>query len=137
MKTIQVIAPIASLIAMMVIHSGCQSSAGHTPGSTAPSPPSKVLYMDPLVTKSVVSTGLHVAELPDGRLEVMANLKNLLNKRIQVEVQCVFKDLQGFSTGDETPWRTLILTENGEETLRFVSLNNLARDYAIRVREAH
>jgi hypothetical protein len=49
----------------------------------------------------------------------------------------VFKDESGFSTDDETPWQTLILTENSQEDLRFVSINNKARDFTIRVRQAH
>jgi hypothetical protein len=48
----------------------------------------------------------------------------------------VFKELDGFSSGDETPWQTLILTENGQESVRFVSMNDKAKDFTIRVREA-
>jgi hypothetical protein len=48
----------------------------------------------------------------------------------------VFKDSAGFSTGDETPWQDVILTENGQETVRFTSMNNQATKYTIRVRQA-
>jgi hypothetical protein len=53
-----------------------------------------------------------------------------------VQVQCVFKDSAGFSTGDETPWENVILTENGQETVRFTSMNNLASKFTVRVRQA-
>jgi hypothetical protein len=48
----------------------------------------------------------------------------------------VFKDEQGFSTGDETPWQNVILTENSQEDLRFLSMNDKARNFTIRVRQA-
>ena len=72
----------------------------------------------------------------DGRLEVTANIRNRESRRIQVQVGCVFKDDQGFPTGDETLFQTLILTENAQEGVKFDSMNNLARKYTIRVRQA-
>jgi hypothetical protein len=48
----------------------------------------------------------------------------------------VFKDLNGFTMGDETPFQTLILTENATEDIKFTSINNQAKRYTIRVREA-
>ena len=74
--------------------------------------------------------------LPDGRLEVIANVKNREARRIQVQANCVFKDEQGFSTGDETPFQNLILAENSTEAVRFTSMNTNARKYTIRVRQA-
>ena len=69
-------------------------------------------------------------------MKVSCVLQNRENRRIQVQVQCVFKDAQGFSTGDERPWGNVILTENGMETLNFTSLNNKAATYTVRVRQA-
>jgi hypothetical protein len=67
---------------------------------------------------------------------VVANVKNRESRRIQVQVNCVFKDEQGFSTGDETPWQTLILSENSTEAVRFTAMNPLAKKYTVRVRQA-
>lgn len=86
--------------------------------------------------RSITCTGMQERVLEDGRLEVAANLRNRLNRRIQVQAQCVFKDAQGFGTGDETPWQDVIFTENTQETVRFTSLNDKARGYTVRVREA-
>ncbi len=94
------------------------------------------VLMDPGAQRSVTSAGIQESILPDGRLEVVANVRNRENRRIQVQINCVFKDAQGFSTGDETPWQTLILTENGQEAVRFTAMNERARRYTIRVREA-
>jgi len=85
---------------------------------------------------SVTCTGLQERPLADGRLEVVANVKNREARPIQVQINCVFKDEQGFFTGDETPWQTLILSENSTEAVRFAAMNTLARKYTVRVRQA-
>ncbi|MFT3783110.1 MAG: YcfL family protein [Nibricoccus sp.] len=94
------------------------------------------VLMDKQVQYSVTSTGIQYTNLPDGRLQVTANIKNRENRRIQVQVDCVFKTEDGVSTGDETPWQTLILGENTTEAVSFTSMNNQARKYTIRVRQA-
>src|SRR3954451_9133637 len=63
----------------------------------------KFVLLDKPAQNSVTCTGLQERFLADGRLEVVANVKNRENRRIQVQVNCVFKDELGFSTGDETP----------------------------------
>ena len=95
-----------------------------------------VVLMDPGVQYSVTCSGVQEQILPDGRLEVIAHLRNRENRRIEVQANCVFKDQNGFTTGDETPFVMVILTENGTEDARFVSMNNLAKKYTIRVRQA-
>ena len=94
------------------------------------------VLLDKGTERSVTCSRLEQQPLPDGRIEVLANIRNRQERRIQVEVNCVFKDDRGFSTGDETPFQTLILTENAQETVRFVSANALAKKYTIRVRQA-
>jgi hypothetical protein len=88
------------------------------------------------VQRSVTCSGIQERILPDGRLEVTAQIRNRENRRIEVQVNCVFKDINGYSTGDETPFQTLILTENATEHVRFVSMNAQARKFTIRVRQA-
>jgi hypothetical protein len=92
--------------------------------------------LDPGVRYSVTCSGVQERTLPDGRLEVVAHLRNRENRRIEVQANCVFKDGNSFSTGDETPFVMVILTENGTEDVKFVSMNNLAKKYTIRVRQA-
>ena len=94
------------------------------------------VLMDPGGQYSVTCSGLQITPLPDGRLKVVANVRNRENRRIQVQINCVFKDTQGFSTGDETPWQTLVLTENGQESVAFESANDKAKKYTVRVRQA-
>jgi hypothetical protein len=95
-----------------------------------------VVLLDPGVQYSVTCSGVQEKMLPDGRLEVVAHLRNRENRRIEVQANCVFKDLNSFSTGDETPFAMVILTENGTEDVKFTSMNALAKKYTIRVRQA-
>jgi hypothetical protein len=113
-------------------------------GSQEPGSPSsydlensgKLVLLDKGVERSVRYPSILERVLEDGRLEVIANVKNRLNRRIEVQISCVFKDETGFPSNDEAPFRRLILTENAEEGVRFVSLNNQARTYTIRIRQA-
>ena len=79
-----------------------------------------MVLLDPGVQYSVTCSGIQEQTLPDGRLEVVAHLRNRENRRIEVQANCVFKDQNGFSTGDETPFVMVILTENahGRRALR-------------------
>lgn len=95
------------------------------------------VLLDRMVQRSVTCSGIQQTALPDGRLKVVANVRNREARRIQVQVNCVFKDAQGFPTGDETPFQTLILSENAQEGVEFVSMNDKAKKYTIRVRQAH
>jgi uncharacterized protein YcfL len=124
----------------LALLAGCKTE----PGPFAPQDTTKYtlestdsfILMDKQVQYSVTSTGIQYRNLPDGRLEIVANIKNRENRRIQVQVSCVFKTDQGFTTGDETPWQTLILGENTTEAVTFTSMNNQARKYTVRVRQA-
>ncbi len=96
------------------------------------------VLLGPHVQRSVTCTGIERRTRSDGRLEVTANIRNRENRRIQVQVDCVFKDAQGFaSEDDQPPFQTLIMTENAQEAAHFVSMNEKAKRFTIRVREAH
>ncbi|HOX56532.1 MAG TPA: hypothetical protein P5205_06395 [Candidatus Paceibacterota bacterium] len=107
-----------------------------TPKTPAYEGKEPLVLLDPGVQYSVTCSGIQEQILSDGRLELVAHLRNRENRRIEVQANCVFKDQNGFSTGDETPFVTVILTENATEDVRFTSINNLARKYTIRVRQA-
>lgn len=131
--------PVAAVLAAGVL-TGCSTPTG-------PFPPldttkytlensERFVLLDQATQVSVTCTGLQEVTLPDGRLEVVANVKNRENRRLEVQVNCVFKDASGFSTGDETPWQTLILSEYATEAVRFTAMNGQARKYTVRVRQA-
>lgn len=96
----------------------------------------RVVLMDPGVQYSITCTGIQEAATADGRLEVIAQIRNRENRRIEVQVNCVFKDANGYTTGDETPFQALILTENASEQVKFTAMNTLAKKYTIRIRQA-
>jgi len=96
----------------------------------------KLVLLDKGVEHSVTCPNIEERINDDGRMEVIANVRNRLNRRIEVQVNCVFKDEKGFPTNDEAPFKTLILDENAQEGVRFISMNGQARTYTIRVREA-
>jgi uncharacterized protein YcfL len=134
--------PFLSIVSLAVfaVCAGCVTE----PGPFAPLDTTKFtlenterfVLLDKAAQFSVTCTGLQERMLADGRMEVVANVKNRENRRIQVQVSCAFKDDQGFSTGDETPFETLILSENATEAVRFTAMNPNARKYTVRVRQA-
>ena len=95
----------------------------------------KFVLLDEPAQIRVKCTGLQERILPDGRLEVVANVKNLERRSLEVRINCVFKDEQGLSTEEETPFRKLSLVEGSTQAVQFTSVNNQARKYTIRVRE--
>ncbi|MDB6094275.1 MAG: hypothetical protein JWM32_1837 [Verrucomicrobia bacterium] len=131
---------LATTSAVLAFFAGCATEPGpFTPQDTTKytiENTEKFVLLDKPTQISVTCTGLKERELPDGRIEVVANVKNRENRRIQVQINCVFKDDQGFATGDETPFQTLILAENSTEAVRFTAMNSLAKKYTIRVRQA-
>ena len=96
----------------------------------------RLVFLDPAVQYSITSSGMYENTLPDGRLEIIVQFRNRENRRIEVQTDCVFKDAAGVIVGDQAPFQTLILTENATEQVRFISANNLAKKYTIRVRQA-
>ena len=130
---------IVLLLLAVAVGTGCRTNEGvYAPVNTTRydyENTSKFVLMDPGAQRSVTTSGIQERTLPDGRLEVATNVRNRENRRLQVQVNCEFKDEQGFAI-DSTPWQTLILTENGQETVRFAAMNNQAKKYTIRIREA-
>ena len=137
MKTLYLL--LAALAATAFLSAGCVSDHGaYTPENTTGSDAEnreKFVLLDPGAQRSVTCSGLQETTLPDGRMKVVANVRNRENRRIQVQINCEFKDAQGFPI-DPTPFQTLILIENGQEAVPFESLNDKAKKYTIRVRQA-
>ena len=140
MKTPSLLA-LATTTAALALWAGCASE----PGATAPQDSTKYTLENTenfeLLGKStqtaVAGTGLQPRMLPDGRLEVVASVKNRENRPVKIQVNCVFKDAAGFTTGDETPFQTVELAANATEAVHFTAANPLAKKYTIRVREVN
>lgn len=96
----------------------------------------RFVLLDIDMKHSITCSGIHERTLEDGRIEVTAQIRNREVRRLQVQVNCVFKDASAVSTGDETPFQTVILTENATESVKFISANSSAKKYTVRVRQA-
>jgi hypothetical protein len=94
-----------------------------------------IVLLDQRVQNSVTCPGIQETRLPDGRLQVAAQLRNREERRIQVQANCEFKDAQGF-TIDSTPFQNVFFDSNSQETVRFIAMNEKAVRYTIRIRQA-
>ena len=131
--------PLFAATAGALLLSGCATGGASAPRNTMKyslENSAKFVLLDSMVQRSVTCSGLQERFLEDGRLEVVANVRNREGRRIETQINCVFKDEQGFPV-DDTPFQTLILTEHAQEGVRFISLNNKAKTYTVRVRQAH
>ena len=129
----------ALLLLTLLGGSGCRTEGAFKPINTTRydfENESSFVLMDRSMQRSVTVSGLQETVGEDGRLEVVANVRNRVNRRLHVQIGCVFKNEAGFGTGDEIPWQTLILTEAEQKSIRFISMNDKAKRYTIRVRQA-
>jgi hypothetical protein len=115
-------------------------------GSTKTPPPAatryalentaKVVLADETVQPAVECTGLQETRRKDGRLEIVASFKNRGLATLPVEVSAVFKGAAGEPLPGETVWHRLTLEGNNTVVARFVSPDDRARDFTVRVRSA-
>jgi len=136
-KTILQTLPVAAVLFIV----GCSSTYDKGPylpqKSKTPAYESTeaLILLDPGVQYSVTMATYAQRTLEDGRLEVVVGLRNRENRRLEMQVDCLFKDVAGVVT-DEAPFQAIILTENATEQVKFVSLNALAKKFTVRVRQA-
>jgi len=131
---------IFAVFAGLALLAGCTTESGPFPPQSTTKytveNTEKFVVLDNPEQAAVTCTGLQERVLPDGRLEIVANVKNRENRRIRFQIDCMFKDEQGFSTGDEAPIQKLDLAGNATEAVRFTAANARAKRYTIRVRQA-
>jgi uncharacterized protein YcfL len=139
MKLRQTLPPLAACCALALL-AACAS----VPAPQAPQDSTKFTVENTVrfvaldsQTEAVVScTGLQERTLGDGRLEVVANLRNGGGSPVKVLVECAFLDEQGLPVGPEARWRTLAIGAESTEVVRFTAPVLAARKYSIRVRSA-
>jgi hypothetical protein len=108
------------------------------PATAAPAaaPDEKFAPADAAAAAALECAILQERTLGDGRLEVVAVVRNRTAQRVEAQVRCAFRDSQGITDGDETPWQTLVLDGNSAEAVRFAALSPSAARYAISARLA-
>ena len=127
----------AGALGLLALLAGCATPGPYLPQDTAKytlENTEKFVLLDRASQKAVTCTKLQEQILPDGRLEVIANVKNRINHRIEVQIGCVFKNAEGIASGDETPFQSLILAPYQTQSLKFTAMNDKSRNYTIRVR---
>ena len=129
------LAPLVSVVLLIgcAHHQGAYAPVGTTVGNLENS--ASFVLLDPGAQQSVTCPGIQQQRLADGRLQIKANLRNRENRRIQVQVSCAFKDAQDFVV-EETPFVNVFLDENAMQGVDFVSMNDRAQRFTIRVRQA-
>ena len=108
---------------------GPQDTTKFTMGNT-----DRFLALDAATEAAISCTGLQERSLPDGRLEVVANLRNSGGAAVKVHVQCVFLDEQGLPLRADAPWQGLSISNGATEVVRFTAPSADAKKYSIRVR---
>lgn len=90
-----------------------------------------VVALDPIAQAGVQCCAVHERVLPDGRLEVAAELQNLSEKPLRLNLNCEFRDAQGVALKDEAPMRVIEVAAGAIETVRFTAPNPAAQHYTV------
>jgi uncharacterized protein YcfL len=131
--------PLLTALCCLGALAGCATA----PGTQAPRDSTKFTIentdrfaaLDPATQATVSCTGLQERTLGDGRLEVIANVKNQGGGPVRVQIQCLFLDEQGAQVGAGAAWQALALAGDSTEVVRFTAPDAVAKRYAIRVRK--
>jgi uncharacterized protein YcfL len=114
-------------------HKGPYQATTYKPGTTSLEHTEKVIFASNIGGK-VRLVAVKDTVLPDGRLEVYAELENMTGKNLVVQVQAQFKDASGALLRDETNWKTIVMAPRSSESYRENSMNANAKDFIIRVK---
>jgi hypothetical protein len=123
------LAVLAGCTAVITTGDGQQDTTKFTVENT-----DRFLAMDAATEAAISCTGLQERSLPDGRLEVIANLRNSGSGAAKVHVQCVFLDDQGIALTGDVPRQVLTISNGTTEVVRFAAPGANAKKYSIRVR---
>jgi hypothetical protein len=132
--------PVALLAALLALASweGCASR----PDEPSPQDTTKFtventerfVAMDAATEAAVGCTGLQERTLGDGRIEVVANLRNASDKPVRVQVECVFLDADGLAVPGDAPRQVVSIGGGTTEVVRFTASSLRTARYSIRAR---
>lgn len=130
--------PVIAVIALAMIS---LSSCGSTPRAatagaqeTAVTDEAPVVFTDAKLADAIIVGKVRGRHDQHGHLQAAATLENTTATAIVVGVRTVFRDSDGFSTGDETPWTRLVIGGGALENYQVRSLNDMAEDFQIEIR---
>ncbi|MCC6416566.1 MAG: hypothetical protein IT582_11710 [Opitutaceae bacterium] len=117
---------------------GCASTDG--PGAAAPMAGAdeheSFVTMNKAAQAAIECAEIFTRTLPDGRLEVVANLRNTGDYSLRLKTSCVFKDTQGRALKDEAPVLKVEVAAGALETVRFTAPSLAAQHFTVRVSAA-
>lgn len=140
MTTRQTIHVLASLCALCALAGCMATSASEAPQDTAKftvGNTERFVAQDPASDAAVSCTGLQERTLPDGRLEVVANIKNRGPQDVAAGICCTFFNDLGDPLGGDDVWKPLKVAGDSTEVVKFTAPGASAKRYEIRVRDAH
>jgi uncharacterized protein YcfL len=94
------------------------------------------VYLNKGLNKQLMLVDQAVSFTEDGRLVVKAKLFNKLPQDLRVQIQTVFKDQDGYPSGDETNWELIIVPHNAYYYYEAKAMNVKGRNYVSRCRYA-
>ena len=131
---------LTAALAVLALSQGCSTSrvpaepldsTKFTMGNTK-----RFAALDPETEAAVDCTGLQARMLGDGRLEVVANVKNRRAQAVSIQIESLVFDSMGRPLGDPFEWRSLSIAAGATEVVHFTSPSGAAITYTIQVRRA-
>lgn len=94
------------------------------------------VYLNKGLNKQLMLADQAVSTTEDGRLVVKAKLFNKLAEDLRVQIQTIFKDKDGYPTGDETNWELILVPHNAYYYYEAKAMNIKGEKYVSRCRYA-
>jgi uncharacterized protein YcfL len=94
------------------------------------------VYLSKGLNKNFLLADQLISATEDGRLIVKAKLLNKLSKDLRVQFQTIFKDKDGYPTGDETNWELVVVPHNAYYYYEAKAMNTKSQKYVTRCRYA-
>lgn len=94
------------------------------------------VYLSKGMNKRLLLSDQLVSATEDGRLVVKAKLFNKLSENLRVQFQTIFKDKDGYPTGDQTNWELVVIPHNAYYYYEVKAMNTKAEKYVTRCRYA-
>ncbi|MDP8212243.1 MAG: hypothetical protein P9X22_02995 [Candidatus Zapsychrus exili] len=87
-------------------------------------------------TKRIAIMGEKSELTQDNRLKVFCEIRNMKNDTLKLQVQTAFKDEGNFSVEQDTNWELILIPGFSTFTYITTALNEKAKKYTIRIKEA-
>ncbi len=133
MRSSCAIALIVSVLAPL-LSPGCKGPYEARGGDRGIEAHEQIVLMDEDLKWPIKVVASKADRTPDARLAIAVDLQNRLEQPLVVQIQTVFKDKDGMSTGDETNWEFVTIPGYSTHTYRVTSGNSQAADFLVRIR---